>query len=94
MLNFLVYIHTALRSADKFLLSEKMTELSGDDALTGHSYYSKEMVNFKMTYSYHNYVEPVLQEANDLAARNAKDIAGNCLTFAAVLPVDLFVLCR
>ena len=71
-----------------------MTELSGDDALTGHSYYSKEMVNFRMTYSYRNYVEPILLEANDMAARNARDIAGNCLTFAAVIVVVLLVLCR
>jgi hypothetical protein len=63
-----------------------MAEIDGDDSLTGHSY-STEMMNFKMSYSYTNYLEPIVMEASDMAARNARDVAMKTLILAAAILV-------
>jgi hypothetical protein len=71
-----------------------MAEIENDDTLTGHSYYSKEMMNFKISYSYRNYLEPVLLEANDAAVQNARHIATKTFLFAATILVVSIVLIR
>ncbi|KAL5260320.1 hypothetical protein ACHWQZ_G010443 [Mnemiopsis leidyi] len=74
--------------------SNKMVEKEGDDTLTGHSYYSKEMINFKMSYSYQNYLEPVLQEANNFAAKNAKHLAAKTFAVAAIVSIISLIVCK
>ena len=69
-----------------------MASLDGDDTLTG--YYSKEMVSYKTSYSYRNYLEPILLKANDMAARNARDVAVKSLILAAVYSIISVILCR
>lgn len=71
-----------------------MVEKEGDDTLTGHSYYSKEMINFKMSYSYQNYLEPVLQEANNFAAKNAKHLAAKTFAVAAIVSIISLIVCK
>ena len=71
-----------------------MAEIEGDDGLTGHSYYSKEMMKFKMSYSYRNYLEPVLLEAKDMAARNAKHVAAKSWILTAIVSTISFILYR
>ena len=78
----------------QWLFSDKMAELDDDNALTGHSYYSKEMMNFKISYSYSNYLEPVLLQANDMAARNAKPVAAKIFLFAAIISLLSLILFR
>ena len=71
-----------------------MAEVEGEDVLTGRSYYSKEMMNFKMSYSYRNYLEPVFLEANDMAARNAKQVAAKTWILAAIFSTISLILYR
>ena len=78
----------------KCTFSEEMAEKEGDDTLTGHSYYSKEMINYKMSYSYRNYLEPVLQDANNFAANNARHLAAKTFIFAAIITVVSLILCK
>ena len=69
-----------------------MAEIDQDDSLTGHSY-SSEMVNFKMSYSYSNYLEPILLEANNLAARNGRDVAVKTLFLVTVFVALSLIFC-
>ena len=71
-----------------------MIDLEGEATLVGHSYFSKPMANFKMSYTYRNYVEPVLQDANDMAARNGRNVAGKGLALAAAILILSHILCR
>ena len=77
-----------------WLFTGKMIDLEGEATLVGHSYFSKPMANFKMSYTYRNYVEPVLQDANDMAARNGRNVAGKGLALAAAILIFSHILCR
>jgi len=69
-----------------------MVEIEGEDPVTGHSYYSKEMISYKMSYSYRNFLEPILLKANDMVARNAKHVAAIFLAIGIVISIVFLIL--
>ena len=72
--------------------SDRMVEMEGEDPVTGHSYYSKEMISYKMKYSYRNLLEPILLKANDMVARNAKHVAAIFLAIGIVISIVFLIL--
>ena len=70
-----------------------MSEIEGEDSLMGNSYFSTEMMNFKMSYSYSNYVEHTLLKANNMAAENATDVAVKTYILAAVFLIGSLFFC-
>jgi len=71
----------------------KMGEIEGEDSLMGNSYFSTEMMNFRMSYSYSNYVEHTLLKANNMAAENATDVAVKTYILAAVFFIGSLFMC-
>lgn len=62
--------------------------------LKGHTYLNKDIMSFQMSYTYRNYLLPVLQEANDAAIRNGRSFAKNSLILAAIISITSLVIFR
>ena len=64
------------------------------EMLKGHTYLNKDIMSFQMSYTYRNYLLPVLQEANDAAVRNGRSFATHSLILAAIISITSLVIFR
>ena len=53
----------------------------------GHSHPSKELMNFRLYYSYRKYLQPILLQANDMAAVNARYVAAEIVLVAVLISI-------
>ena len=53
----------------------------------GHSYPSKELMNFRLYYSYRKYLQPILLQANDMAGVYARYVAAEIVLVAVLISI-------
>lgn len=64
-----------------------------DSAPSKHSYYlSRDMMSYHATYSYHNYLEPIVRDVNDAAATNGRVWSAHLFSIAVLVSLVYTVL--
>ncbi|KAL5251175.1 hypothetical protein ACHWQZ_G016773 [Mnemiopsis leidyi] len=79
---------------DTMLMWNREMHEESQDLLKGHTYLNKDIMSFQMSYTYRNYLLPVLQEANDAAVRNGRSFATHSLILAAIISITSLVIFR